>query len=70
MENGFLVVDEKDWKDLTSERRDWLIFNTLKSLDNRMKCLEKRPFTDRALSLAGGMVGGFAAALGLKWGVR
>ena len=33
MANGFLVIDEKDWKELTPERRDWLIFNTLKSLD-------------------------------------
>lgn len=68
MANGFLVVDEKDWKDLTADRRDWLIFNTLKSLDNRLMCLEKRPLTDRLFSFIGGVVGGIAASIGIKFG--
>ena len=67
MANGFLVVDEKDWKDLTPERRDWLIFNTLQALDKRMMCIEKRPLSDKCWSFLGGIVGGFAAALGIKW---
>jgi len=67
MANGFLVVDEKDWKDLTPERRDWLIFNTLQALDNRMMALEKRPLSDKCWSFMGGIVGGFAASLGIKW---
>lgn len=68
MGNGFLVVDERDWKDLPPERRDWMIFNTLRSLDERMKKLEKRPLTDKCWSFLGGAVGGFAAAIGIKWG--
>ncbi len=68
MTNGFLVVDEKDWKELAPERRDWLIFNTLKSMDTRLKTLEHRPFIDKCFAFLGGIIGGFAAALGLKWG--
>jgi len=65
MANGFLVIDEKDWKELTPERRDWLIFNTLKSMDARLQKLER---WSSCFSFLGGIVGGFVAALGLKWG--
>ena len=68
MANGFLVLDEKDWEEATPEQRDWMIFKTLKSLDARMGKLEKRPLADKCFSFLGGAVGGFAAALGLKWG--
>lgn len=68
MGNGFLVVDEKDWEGATAEQRDWLIFKTLKSVDERLKALEKRPIFDKCFSFAGGALGGFLAALGLKWG--
>jgi hypothetical protein len=67
MANGFLVLDEKDWEGATPEQRDWMIFKTLKSVDGRLSKLEKRPVADKCFSLAGGMIGGFLAALGLKW---
>lgn len=66
MSNGFLIVDEKDWKEMAPERRDWLIFNTLKSMDERLKKLEKRPMVDKICATIGGTIGGFIAALGLK----
>lgn len=68
MANGFLVIDEKDWEDAKPEQRDWMIFKTLKSVDERLSKLEKRPLTDKCLALLGGAIGGFLAALGLKWG--
>lgn len=67
MSNGFIVVDEKDWCEATPEQRDWMIYKTLKSLDERMRKLEKRPMTDKLFSFLGGAVGGFAASLGIKW---
>lgn len=70
MANGFLVVDEKDWQGQSPEQRDWLIFKTLKSMDDRLKVLEKRPLTDKCWSFAGGVIGGFLAALGVKWGLH
>ena len=69
MANGFLVLNEHDWGNATPEQRDWMIYNTLQSLDTRMKVIEKRPITDKCFAFLGGMIGGFAAALGLKWGV-
>lgn len=68
MPNGFLVLDEKDWETATPEQRDWMIFKTLKSLDNRMQKLERRPFIDKAFAFAGGIVGGVLASFGIKWG--
>lgn len=67
MSNGFLVLNENDWKNATPEQRDWMIYNTLQSLDSRMKTIEKRPIVDRCFSFMGGVIGGFAAALGIKW---
>ena len=66
MSNGFLVLDEQDWKEATPEQRDWMIFKTLKSMDARMSALEKRPLMDKCFSFFGGAVGGFAATLGIK----
>lgn len=65
MSNGFLVVDEKDWKELAPDRRDWLIFNTLKSMDMRLKKLER---WNVGTSFIGGIVGGVASFFGIKIG--
>jgi hypothetical protein len=66
MANGFLVLDENDWKEATPEQRDWMIFKTLKSLDTRMGVLEKRPMIDKCFSFAGGLIGGALAYFGIK----
>ena len=68
MTNGFLVVDERDWENMSPEQRDWLIFKTLKSLDDRVQCISKRPGADKCFAFLGGIIGGFLAAMGIKWG--
>ena len=67
MANGFLVVEEKDWDGATPEQQSAMTFKTLKAIDTRLSKLEKRPIVDKCLSFAGGMVGGAAAFLGIKW---
>ncbi|MCK9566254.1 MAG: hypothetical protein M0Q43_09420 [Methanothrix sp.] len=66
MENGFLIITEKDWANFTPERQNWIIYETLKSMHNRMKTLENRPLWDKCCSFIGGVIGGIAAALGVK----
>ncbi len=66
-ENGFLVVDEKDWIEASGDQREWMVYKTLKSLDRRMQKLEKRTLIDKGFSFAGGVVGGAFAAIGIKW---
>jgi len=68
MSNGFVVVDEKDWSGASEERRALMTYKTLKSIDDRLKLLEKRPLTDKCWSFAGGIIGGFLAAIGVKLG--
>ncbi|MBN2397104.1 MAG: hypothetical protein JXI32_01885 [Deltaproteobacteria bacterium] len=66
MNNGFMVVTEKDWEKATPEQRDWYIFNTLQSLNERLKKLEKQTLLYKVYAFAGGVVGGAIAALGIK----
>lgn len=68
MSNGFIVIDEKDWREATPEQRDWMIFKTLRNLDERMHKIENRPVVDKCLSFFGGVLGGFLAFLGIKFG--
>lgn len=62
-----MVIHEKDWEKSTPEQRDWLVFNTLQSMNNRLVILEARRAWDKAILFAGGVIGGFAAACGLNW---
>ena len=68
MANGFLVLNDKDWEGATPEQQSWMTFNTLKSIDARLSKLEKRPLMDKCFSFLGGVMGGFAAIVGIKWG--
>ncbi len=63
-EDRFLVCDEKDWEGLTTEQRDWMMFKTLRSMDTRLKSLER---WNKAFSFFGGVIGGAMAAFGIKF---
>jgi hypothetical protein len=60
MANGFLVVDEMDWEGASEEQRAWMVFKTLKSMDERLKSLER---WNKFMSFAGGFIGGFVAVV-------
>ena len=64
--NGFLVLNEKDWEKMDQQQRDWAVFNTLQSMNGRLKALERKTFIDKVFSFAGGIVGGGAAAVGIN----
>ena len=69
MGNGFIVIDSDSWKKATVDQRSWMLFSTLRSLDDRIKSLEKKLFIDKIYSFFGGIVGGALAVyayLGLK----
>jgi hypothetical protein len=55
---GFMVFTEKDWEKAQPEQRDWFIFNTLQSMDNRLKKLEQQRLLNFACMFAGSAVGG------------
>ena len=63
---GFITVNEKDWEASSSKQREWMTYNTLQSIDERLKKLEKKPLVTNFYSLLGGILGGMLATLGLK----
>jgi len=65
--NGFIILDEKDWETMSEEQKSWAMYKTLKAVNDRLVCLEQRPIMDKCLSFLGGVIGGFVAALGLKF---
>jgi hypothetical protein len=66
MPNGFFVLNEKDWANMTPLQREWAIFNTMQSMHNRLLSLEKKGWISKACATMGGIVGGIAAVVGFK----
>jgi hypothetical protein len=66
MPNGFIVINEKDWEKATPEQRDWFIYSTLQAMNSRLKALEKKALFDKVCAFLGGVLGGVAAACGIK----
>jgi fructose-specific phosphotransferase system IIC component len=58
------VVSPDTWKELTAERREWILYDTMQRLLCEVKCLRK---WNRTASFVGGVIGGFIAALGVRW---
>lgn len=63
-----MVLTDKAWENMTPENRDWMIFSTLNSMDKRLESLECRKKYDKCWSFFGGILGGLAATLGIRWG--
>jgi hypothetical protein len=63
MGNGFIVVNKEDWEKTPGEQKDWLIFNTLQSLNERIAMLESQFTFKTTLSFFGSVVGGAVMVL-------
>jgi len=68
MSNSYMIITEKDWEEATEKQRGWMLFNTIQSMDARLKKLEKRPIMDKVFSFSGGIIGGALAYFGIKIG--
>ena len=68
--NSFMVIKDKDWENATSEQREWLIYNTLQAINDRLAKLESRSFYHQCAAFFGGIIGGIATVLGFKWFVE
>ena len=64
MSNGF-VISKESWDHMPDEQQKWIMFETMQNVNIRLKRLEK---WNKCFSFLGGAIGGFAAALGIKWG--
>lgn len=68
MDNLKMTVTEESWKKIPDDEKLWLIFNTVRSLDRRITKLERGGWLHKGLAFTGGIIGGAACFLGLKWG--
>jgi hypothetical protein len=57
--NGFIITKDT-WERTPQEQRDWIMFETIQSMNDRMKVLER---WNKAMSFAGGITGGIAAVV-------
>ena len=57
--NDLIALEE--WKAFTPENREWLTFNFLQKVDNRLKRLERRKRIDTGMAAITGVFGGFIA---------
>jgi hypothetical protein len=65
---GFdMVVCEKDWEAMPDSQKTWMLFNTLRSIDERLATVEGQSTMHKYLAFLGGVVGGAAAAIGVKY---
>jgi len=58
-ENGFIITKDT-WERTPQEQRDWIMFETIQSMNDRLKVLER---WNKAMSFAGGVTGGIAAVI-------
>lgn len=64
MRDGFIVVSEQDWEAATSDRRSWMVFNTLRNIEERITKLENKVYLEKIYSFFGGCLGGAIAVWG------
>lgn len=69
MSNLKMVITKESWESMPDEEKDWLMFNTIQSMDMRITKLEKGGVINKTLTFAGGIIGGIAFWLGIRiWG--
>lgn len=69
MPNAKMIITKESWANMPDDEKNWLMFNTIQSMDRRITKLEKGTIINKSLTFAGGVIGGIAFWLGIKiWG--
>lgn len=66
MADSYMIITEKDWENATPKQQGWMMFNTMQSMHKRLAMLEKRSLANKAVTFAGGIIGGALAYIGIK----
>jgi len=66
MSNAHMIIDEKDWEGLPENKRSWIMYNTMQSVEHRVTKLEGRKWIDKSLTAIFGLIGGFVAYFGIN----
>ena len=70
MANGTIIFDDKDWQNVSPEQRDRLIYNTLVSMDRRLKVIEGKKWVNSGCAVIGGVIGGILFNIAKLLGVK
>ena len=68
MGNIEMVINKERWEEFDEKEKSWILFDTMQDVKKRVKQLENRRTWDTIKVFSGGVIGGAAAALGMKWG--
>lgn len=68
MPNIEMIVSRERWEEFDEKEKSWILFDTMQDVKTRVKKLENRRVWDTFKIFTGGVIGGAAAALGMKWG--
>lgn len=61
--NGFIIT-EQTWEHMPDTQKSWILFETMQKVNTRLKALER---WNKSFSFIGGLIGGAAAACGIRW---
>lgn len=71
MSNGCITIDEHTWRKMNQEDRDFLIYKTLNSLNDRLRQIERWGWLKVSTQFFGAMAGGALVVLfAIKYGVK
>ena len=66
MSDATMVVTKESWEKMPDDEKNWLMFNTIQSMDKRIVKLERGGLVNKTLSFTGGVVGGIIFWVGTK----
>lgn len=61
-----MIITKETWGSLPGTDREWVLYNTLQDIDDRLKRLETKSIFHKSLAFLGGILGGIAAYFGSK----
>ena len=66
MSDATMVVTKESWEKMPANEKNWLMFNTIQSMDKRIVKLEHGGLVNKTLAFTGGAIGGIIFWIGTK----
>ena len=66
MSEATMVVTKESWEKMPDDEKNWLMFNTIQSMDKRIVKLERGGLVNKTLAFTGGTIGGIIFWVGTK----
>lgn len=63
----FMVISEETYKSMSSEQREWIMFNTIRCLAQEIRKIKRQRISDRYLMVIGSAIGSALMLGGAIW---